>query len=69
MKVFMSSTEFITGAFVSFMITMTILTFIFGHFFTSNELLKHSGFYKDGKIFKVVESSKLRENCRGYDGF
>lgn len=65
MKEAIYSTRFLTGLFCGFVFTTIIFTFILTTLYTSNDLLKHSGFYKDGKLYKVIESSQLKGKCRG----
>jgi hypothetical protein len=49
---FMYTTEFMTGAFLAFVLTTLFFTVILTQCFTSNDLLKHSGFYRDGKLYE-----------------
>jgi hypothetical protein len=61
MKKFLSTTEFLTGAFLGFVFTTIVFTFVLTMLYTPNILLEHSSFYKDGKYYRVVESEKLRK--------
>lgn len=61
-RAFLNSDTFITGTFFGFVLTMLAFTFVLTKLYTPNNLLKHVGFYKDGKHYRVVESSQCRGN-------
>lgn len=61
MQRFLSTTEFITGAFLGFVLTTLAFTYILTMFYTPNILIEGHGFYRDGKRYKVIEYSEYRE--------
>ncbi len=63
LKSAVKSTRFICGMFSGFVITTLGFTCILVNLYTPNILLEHTGFYKDGAYFMMVEKSKLGKNC------
>ena len=55
---FIKTIQFQTGTFLGFTFTAIIATYFIVEFYTSNDLLRHNTFYKDGKEYKVVEKRK-----------
>jgi hypothetical protein len=61
MKEFISSTEFQVGFFLGALLSALLFTFALVNWYTSNELLTTLGFYRDGKVYIVVEKSLHRQ--------
>lgn len=51
------------GIFTGFVLTMLAFTVVLTQLYTANILLEHPGFYKDGKVYVVVEKSQYR-SCK-----
>jgi hypothetical protein len=61
MKEYIHSTQFQVGFFIGSVLTTILFTFILVNWYTSNELLDSIGFYKDGKVYTIVEKSQRRQ--------
>ena len=61
MKAILSSVHFQAGAFLGFLFTGLAFTYVLTQLYTSNNLLSGLGFYKDGKVYVVVEKSKVQQ--------
>jgi len=58
------SSHFIYGVFAGFVGTMLAFTFVLTQLYTPNNLLEHSGFYKDGKYYLMIERTSLSKCYR-----
>lgn len=58
MSKFISTTEFITGAFVGFGLTLIVFTFILVEGFVAKEFLRQNNIYLDGKYYKLCRNRK-----------